>query len=49
MYAFEFDISVNGAHTKTTITANNYFDAKKILEAQYPNCKITIWSYKQVR
>lgn len=49
MNKFEFEISVNGTHTLFYVYANNVLDAKKILEAQFYNAKITYFGYRQVR
>ena len=48
MHTYVFDISVDNTRTSVTVKARNSFDAKKLVESQYPNCKIFVWSYKQV-
>lgn len=40
---WEAEISVNGARTVETVIADNYFDAKKLIEARYPHANITWW------
>lgn len=41
MLQYKCDISINGMRTEVTVQANNQTDARKIVEAQYPNSKIT--------
>lgn len=44
MPQWKCDFSVDGRRTQTIVAANSSVDAKKIVEAQYANCKITWWS-----
>lgn len=43
MQQWECVFSVNGTRTQTIVSAAGPSDAKKLVEAQYPNCKIS-WS-----
>ena len=49
MRKYLIDYSVNGSRTQQIITANSRTDAERILKAQYPTARITIWSVKDVR
>lgn len=40
MTKFKLTITVNGMRTEAIVSANNSTQAKKLVEAQYPNCKI---------
>lgn len=46
MKQFKCEISINGKRSVVTVSANNSIDAKRFVEAQYPNCKITFWNVK---
>ena len=48
MPQFKCDFSVNGKRTQQIVSANSSFDAKKLIEAQYSNCKITWWSCTRI-
>lgn len=47
MFQYKCDFSVNGRRTQMIVSAMSMIDAKKIVEAQYQNCKI-VW-YNCVR
>lgn len=49
MRKYLIDYSVNGSRTQQVITANSRTDAEKLLKAQYPNARITIWRVQDVR
>lgn len=40
MHQWKCVFSVNGTRTETIVSASNSFDARKIVESQYTNCKI---------
>lgn len=48
MRTYCFEISVNGTRTQSTVVALNSTEAEKLMRAQYPNCKIVIYSQKQL-
>lgn len=43
MHDYKCDYSVNGVRTKEVVTAFNAIEAQKLIEARYPNAKITWW------
>ena len=48
MHEYECSISINGKRTVEIVFAKTSIDARKIVEAKYPNCKITWWHCKQL-
>ena len=43
MNKYKCVFTVDGRRTEQIITANTSFDAKKLIEAQYQNCRI-LWT-----
>lgn len=48
MQQYKCEVSINGRRSIVTVSANSSVDAKKFVEVQYPNCKITFWSVKAI-
>lgn len=48
MHEYECKISVNGRMTVEYVSARSTIDAKKLVEAKYPNCKITWYHCKKL-
>ena len=48
MNKYKFVFTVNGRRTEQIVAASCQLDARKLIEAQYPNCKIVILSYTKI-
>ena len=48
MYTYKVEFYVNGRRTEQIIRANSYNDARKLIEAQYANCKVSFASIRLV-
>lgn len=46
---YKVSFSVDGRRTEQVVVANSSYDAKKLIEAQYPSSKIIFWSVTQIR
>lgn len=47
MAKIKLSFSVNGIRTESVVVANNVTEARKLIEVQYPNCKVYFY-YTQV-
>ena len=48
MSKFKCVFSVNGRRTEQIVAAGTSYDARKLIEAQYPNCKISFVSITKI-
>ena len=48
MHQYKITFSVDGRRTEQIVSANSTYDAKRLIEAQYPNCKINFLNIKQL-
>lgn len=49
MRKYKIEFTVNGIRTEKIVTANDPYNAKKLIEAEYPNCKIQFLNWTEVR
>ena len=49
MRKYKIEFYVNGIRTEKIVTANDPYNAKKLIEAEYPNCKIQFLNWTEVR
>ena len=48
MYQYKVTFSVDGHRTEQVVTARTSVDARRLIEAQYPNSKVIIWNVQRV-
>lgn len=49
MQKYLVEFSVDGRRTEQIVPARSSIDAKKLIEAQYPNSKVVFWGCKPVK
>jgi len=49
MHTYIIIFNVNGHRTQETVSGYSYNDAKKVIEARYPNANLYFSSYKQIK
>lgn len=48
MNQYKVVFTVNGRRTEQVVSANDSMSAKKLIEAQYSNCKITFYDCRRI-